>query len=37
MSSDLTRGLDHGAWSTLIHLFPHANIPVISMSLEYVA
>jgi 4,5-DOPA dioxygenase extradiol len=28
-------GIDHGAWSTLIHLFPEANIPVIQMSLDY--
>ncbi len=27
--------LDHGAWSTLIHLFPEAYIPVIQMSLDY--
>jgi 4,5-DOPA dioxygenase extradiol len=27
-------GLDHGAWSVLIHLFPQANIPVLQMSLD---
>lgn len=32
-----TRGLDHGSWSILLHLFPHANIPVISMSIDYLA
>ncbi len=32
---DLTRGFDHGVWSTLIHLFPAADIPVITMSLDY--
>jgi 4,5-DOPA dioxygenase extradiol len=34
--SKITRswGLDHGAWSILIHLFPNANIPVLQMSLD---
>ncbi len=33
--SDHRRGFDHGVWSTLIHLFPDADIPVITMSLDY--
>ena len=32
---DGEHGIDHGAWSTLIHLFPEAKIPVIQMSLDY--
>lgn len=33
--ADHRRGFDHGIWSTLIHLFPEADIPVITMSLDY--
>lgn len=32
---DPERGLDHGAWSVLLHLFPEHNIPVVSLSLDY--
>ena len=32
---DPNRGIDHGMWSTLIHMFPSTDIPVISMSLDY--
>ena len=35
ITKDPTRGYDHGAWSTLVHLFPTADIPVITMSLDY--
>jgi 4,5-DOPA dioxygenase extradiol len=35
ITPDPTRGFDHGVWSTLIHLFPSADVPVITMSLNY--
>jgi 4,5-DOPA dioxygenase extradiol len=34
LKHDSNRGLDHGAWSMLIHLFPKGNIPVIQLSLD---
>jgi 4,5-DOPA dioxygenase extradiol len=29
------RGLDHGSWAVLKHLFPRADIPVFELSLDY--
>lgn len=33
--SDPDRGLDHGTWSVLAHLFPAASVPVIQISLDW--
>ncbi len=32
---DDTMGLDHGAWTMLVHLFPNADVPVFEVSMDY--
>lgn len=32
--ADNARGLDHGCWSIMTHLFPEADVPVVQLSLD---
>lgn len=35
VAEDAQRGLDHGAWVPMLHLFPDAHVPIFQVSMPY--
>lgn len=35
LKEDAKRGIDHGAWAVLCHMFPNGDVPIVEMSMNF--